>query len=311
MPNTRQLKSRMVSIRNTKQITRAMEAVAATKMRKAQEVAIKARPYAEAAMAMLAELPGATRQAHPLFREHSKGSDLYILIGSDKGLCGGYNSGVTRAFIEHVRKQSSGQPLVLCVGRKMRQFTDRRGYEHAGHAMSSEGSTFENAQFINEVAAAYAEQKYRRVFLGFTRFLSTLKQEAVVRQLLPFTKATLDEIVQGIIPQRGRYAELREAVKEEVKEQAPLRPFVYEFEPTIEAILTDVLQALLRVAMYHALVEAEASEQSARMVAMKSASENATGLLETLRLTFNKARQMAITREVAEITTGKEALESA
>lgn len=300
----------MVSIRNTKQITRAMEAVAATKMRKAQEVAIKARPYAEVAMAMLAELPGGTRQAHPLFRKHSDGHDLYILIGSDKGLCGGYNSGVIRAFSEHVAASGGAAPMVFAIGRKMRQFTDRRGYVHAPHELPQAESAFENAAFIDEVAAAFAEDRYRRVFLCFTRFLSTLKQEAVVRQLLPFTKATLDELVQGIIPQRGRYAELRATAREEAKEQAPLKPFVYEFEPSIEAILSGILKALLRVAAYHALVEAEAAEQSARMVAMKSASENAAGLLEALRLTFNKARQMAITREVAEITTGKEALES-
>lgn len=307
--SSRHIKHRIASVSNMKQITRAMEAVAATKMRRAQEVALRARPYARAALSILAELPAATREEHPLFAGNNEAKPLYILLGSDKGLCGAYNSGVTRAFASHAEKKGA-RAAVFPIGRKMRQFAQRRQYDIAPYEERNGFAPIEYAEVIDKVAADFSDGAYSAVYLCFTRFVSTLKQEPVVRQLLPFTKVTLEEIVAGIIPERGRYAQLREEFKEEDAATAPLGQFVYDFEPAPGVILDEVLGVLLRVALYHALVEAEASEHSARMVAMKNASDNASGIIEELRLTFNKARQMAITSEVSEITSGKEALAS-
>lgn len=304
--NTRQIKYRMAAIGNTKQITRAMEAVAATKMRRAQEVAIRGRAYAEAALSILRELPERRQQLHPLLVQRGGPKALYILVGSDKGLCGAYNSNLIKVFNEHAA-HAGGEILALPIGRRMNQFTHRRGLSVLPLAVPLKAPLAERVKFIDAVAQAFMAGEYDKVFLGFTHFRTTLKQEAVVRQLLPFTRETLQALVAGILPERGRFAPLR---VQEAAVPAPDQPFVYEFEPGPAAVLGEVLRALLRVAAYHAFTEAEASEESARMVAMKNASENAATLLETLTLSFNKARQTAITREVAEITSGKEALET-
>ncbi len=316
MKSTREIKHRMKSIENTRQITRAMEAVSATKMRRSQEFALVARPYAEHALRLLGEVSEKTaRKSHPLLEKRKAGKTCLIVINSDKGLCGGYNSAVLRKAHEYLRKQETGNRKqefvdIIVVGKKARDYFKFRNYQIAGEFLGfGDFVKMEETLPVSErILMDWQEKKYSEIICAYTNFVSTLKQEAVVRTILPITKKSIEEIVAAIAPEKGRYAEKDTRLRQGYGGQAKYN-YTYLFEPSREKVLDELLPLLVKIKIHHMILEANASEHSARMVAMKNASENAKEILEELTLFYNKARQAAITEQIAEVTAGREAVE--
>lgn len=315
MTSSRQLKNKIQAVGNIGQITRAMEMVAAVKMRKSQEVALRARPFAKKALNLLSRLSAAQEfadkgifwQASPhdsrqrVWREAKPGKTCLIVVTSDKGLAGSFNSQVLRLALQWMAKEENVE--VVAVGRKARDYFRARGIVLAAEFFSfSDILTLADvAPLADWVLSAFGQEKYARVMIVSTKFISALNQKPEVRQVLPFDMEELTEVVQGIVPKGGRYAELQE---KEQKENVP----VSLLEPSPESIFELLARDLAQVAILHFVFESNASEHSARMVAMKNATENAQDLKEELELALNKARQGAITQELAEIATAKEAL---
>lgn len=302
------VKNKIKSIDKTRQVTKAMEAVSAVKMRKAQAFALSTRPYALAALKILRALSGAIEAAgHPLLAVRPVRRTMVIVITSDKGLAGTYTSaiwkGVQRTFKE--RGLSSENSAVYAIGRKGHEHFTKRGYTIVGH----EERWGDNVDFAmirplaERVKTLFLAGDYDNVILIYTNFISTLRQEVVTRTLLPLSFDAVAEAVKGITPERGRFAEL--AVDD--AEHTQVVP-EYSFEPTADTILTELIPALFNIMIYHAVLEANASEHSSRMIAMKNASDSARDISRGLKLYFNRVRQSAITREVSEIVGGMESM---
>lgn len=304
MAGLKQIKSKIRSTEKTRKVTKAMEAVSAAKMRKAQLRAISGRAYARAAASILGRVSGSRGMAaHPLTQERPIKNALYIVFTSDKGLAGALNSAVLRATAADIasRGLSTEQVKVIAVGRKANEFFSRRGYviesfhENADDAISSELIS----QIVAEAAARFTSGQADHVAVAYQNFRTTFEQRPTLRTMFPLSLAELQKVVHDIVPARGRFADTADGM---------LTPSLYTIEPSEEEILGQILPRLASVFVYHALLETKASEHSARMVAMKSASDKGAEMQHALTLQYNKARQAAITREVSEITGGMEAM---
>lgn len=291
MANTITLKRRIGSVKNTKQITKAMELVAASKMRRAQEHASEGRTYRQASYSLLARLSKLTDvEDHPLYKQREVKSRLYVIITSNRGLAGAYNSNVLRMLTRAVRNdaQQKVQSKIVTIGKKGAQFARRlEGVDlvAAYDGFDDNPSPATVRQILESINEMYVEQNVDDVQLIFTQFISNLVQEAKSLQLLP-----------------ARFN------PEESGEEGDHELSNTTFEPSIQAVLDNVTIRLLEVQVWQALLESIASEHSMRMLAMKSATDNATDLIDDLTLAFNTARQAAITQELAEITGGAEAM---
>ncbi len=299
----RAVRDRIRSVENAAKVTRAMELVAASKMRRAQERALAARPYAERMRAMFAHLSGLggsgdAETLHPLLQEREVRHFAFIHITADRGLAGGLNSNMNRAGASLALEQ---QPQVervsaLAVGRKGRDFFRRSGFPLLAE-FTALGDFPEMAQALpiaRIVVDDFVAGEVDRVFLGYPQFLSTAVQRPRFRQILPVTAPE---------PEGG---------EQEAGEQAAAgeqRPLDFIFEPAPEVLLETLLPRYVEMQIYEALLEAAASEQSARMVAMRQATDAATEMIGDLTLTYNKARQELITGELLDIVGGKAALE--
>ncbi|MNX29623.1 ATP synthase gamma chain [compost metagenome] len=287
MASTQALKSRIRSVKNTKQITKAMQMVAASKMRRAQESTKASAPYALAASELLTYLAsqGVTKQ-HPLFTTRVVKTRLLIVVASDKGLAGAYNSNVVKQYIREMAADDTADVtnMTIAVGRKATQFVSRLKdtnvigvYEDlpdhpAGHELYAILDTAKELFISGEIDA---------VDIVYTEFVSSLTQTVRTQRILP----------AGFTPTD---------VSDEVREAA--------YEPDLETVLDGVVYRLIGAQIFQALLDARASEYSMRMVAMKNATDNASDLADDLTLEMNKARQGAITQELAEISGGVEAL---
>ena len=309
MASSKAIRQRIRSIRNTAQITKAMEVVSATKMRRSQEFAVAARPYAIAALEILENLLSRTPELPPLLRDREVRSSALLVATSDKGLAGAFNSNVIKkADLWVEAKRQEGHPFTLItVGRKARDHFERRRAPIAQRFWGfGDSSTLDETLPVAEVVmAGFLEGQWDEVEASYTHFRTTLTQEAVVRRILPVTEAGIEGIIAGILPERGRYA------RGDAKSQEREGRYRYEylFEPSPAEILGALVPRLIRMHIHHIILESNASEHSSRMVAMKNASDNATDLISELTLVFNKARQAGITRELTEITAGTESLE--
>lgn len=303
MAGLRELKNKRQSIGKTRKVTRAMEMVSAVKMQKAQERALAGRAYATAALRVLRNVAGSTDALrHPLTARSHASTHGLILITSDKGLAGALNSAVLKKAEKFLQQYNKKDIVCIAIGRRGYDYLRTRGYEVLHHE--------ENKQDVVSVDSLTAlfDHAVPRQSLGQTaswhiaymNFKSTFEQEPYVRQVFPLSFESLTETVQGITPTKGARAV-------SAQPDIVLTP-AYTVEPSPEAVFNDVLPKLANVLLYHALLEAKASEHSARMVAMKSATDKAGELGHTLMLRFNKLRQAAITREVSEITSGIEAM---
>jgi len=287
MPSGKEIRNKIKSVENTRKITKAMEMVAASKMRKAQDRMRAARPYGEKIRRMAGHLSHALSEyRHPFLvkRETVKTVGL-ITVTSDKGLCGGLNSNLLRLVLLKMKAwQSEGKGLrVSAIGNKGLGFMQRFGANVVSQ-VTGLGDTPHLEKLIGPVKIqldAYSNGEIDVLFISYTRFINTMKQEAVIEQLLPLS---------GEIVGKGS------------------NKWDYIYEPDAKSLIDDLLVRYVEAMIYQSVVENMASEQSARMVAMKSASDNAKDVIADLKLVYNKARQAAITKELSEIVSGAAAV---
>lgn len=309
MPSTKEVKQRIKSVKNIAQITKAMEAVSATKMRKSQEFALRARPFALSALGMLQNVLTRSAELPPILAGRGDiRTKALLVVTSDKGLAGAFNANVLRRAEEWIgfqRKERMPFRLVA-VGKKAKDYFGKRGYpiEESFVGFGDFSEIRETTPIAETIVNGYMYGLWDWTDAVYTNFRSTISQEATVKRILPANKESIEEIVAGILPERGKFAK-----KNNVQESALTYHYEYAFEPSSQEILSQLIPLLLRMHIHHIILESNASEHSARMVAMKAASDNAKELIGNLQLVFNKTRQAGITRELSEITAGKEALE--
>ena len=302
MAGLKLIKSKIRSVEKTQKVTKAMEAVSAAKMRKAQMRAISGRAYARAAMAILSRISGLRELAnHSLMQKRELKRALYIVITSDKGLAGALNSAVLRATFADI--SASGLPKesvsIIAVGRKANDFFSVRGFNvEAFHPNTDQISSVLVHEIVSDAALRFQSATVDEVKIAYQNFRSTFEQLPILRVIFPLSLAELQKVVGDIIPAKGAFSH----------PQNGKTPAAYVVEPSQTKVLNAILPKLAGIFVYHALLESQASEHSARMVAMKSASDKAEEMRHALTLGFNKARQAAITREVSEITGGMEAM---
>ncbi len=319
MESPQTLKKRLKSVNSIGKITKAMELVSATKMRKSQQIALDSRPYAFSALELLANvsvLENLDKWEIPLFlvRKEIK-KVLFVLVASDKGLAGAFNSSVFKKFAAHFEKWASLAPegreehLFLAVGEKANAYLAKRNFNIVKKfVQAGDFTTPEQVQPVtNFIINGYLEKKWDRVIVISTHFRSALKQEPHVRRILPIDFDHLADTIKQIIPERGKFADL---IKEQNINFVPDKSKMKEYliEPSPEKVLEKLAEHLFFMQMYHLILEANASEHSARRMAMKTASDNAQDLGEGLNLQYNKSRQAKITTEISEISAGAEAL---
>ena len=303
MAGLKQIKTKIVAMKKSQTVTKAMEAVSAAKMRKAQQTALRGRAYARAAASVLSRISGSQEiTQHPLSAVRPVEHALYIVITSDKGLAGALNSGVLKAAARDIALSGLDKKdiSIIAVGRKANDYFAARGFkiEVFHQNISSIDSTLVRA-IVDEAAARFSAGAFDRVNIVYQNFVSTFEQRPTLRTVFPLSAEDLRSVVGDILPTKGAFSGNSELLDS---------PQTYTLEPSDTEVLNAILPMLASVIVYHALLESGASEHSARMVAMKSASDKAAEMQEELTLQFNKARQAAITREVSEITGGMEAM---
>ena len=287
MAGSKEIKTKIKSVQNTRKITKAMEMVAASKMRKAQERTRAARPYAEKIRNVAAHLSHANPEyRHPYLvtRDTSKKVGI-IVVTADKGLCGGLNTNVLRMALVKMREwESQGESFeVCCIGNKGLGFMQRLGANVVSHVVGL-GDKPHMERLIGALKImldGYTEDRFDRLEIFYTKFVNTMKQEPVMEQLLPLSGAKLG---------------------------APEGSWDYIYEPDAKSVLDQTLTRYIEALIYQSVTENMASEQSARMVAMKAASDNAGSVIDELTLIYNKTRQAAITKELSEIVAGAAAV---
>lgn len=286
MPSQRQLKSRIRSVKNTKQITKAMQMVAASKMRKAQEATKATTPYTETARDILGHLAsqGATA-GHPLFEARAVKKRLIIAIASDKGLAGAYNSNIIKAYLRELLADDKAgvKTSTIAVGRRMAQLATRVKNDSVVGVYEDLPDSLDGSELRSALDTAYnqfVDGDIDAVDIVYTEFISSITQKPKVERLLPAGRASREADVQSEML----------------------------FEPDAETVLESVVYRLVGAQLFQAQLDARASEHSMRMLAMKNATDNAGDLIDDLTLAMNKARQAAITQELAEISGGAEAM---
>jgi F-type H+-transporting ATPase subunit gamma len=291
MPGTKEIRVKIKSVQNTRKITKAMEMVAASKMRKAQERMRHARPYGEKIRTIAAHLAHAnTEYRHPFLVRKEGARDVgVIVVTSDKGLCGGLNTNALRLALSKVRElQGEGRGVQLtALGNKGFGFLQRFGGNIVSHVVGM-GDTPHMDKLVGPLKVqldAFTEGRIGALYIVYTRFINTMKQEPVVEQLLPLPADRLKQ-----------------------DERAARQNWDYLYEPDARVVLDQLLTRYVEQIIYQAVAENIASEQSARMVAMKAASDNASSVIDDLTLVYNKARQAAITKELSEIVGGAAAV---
>jgi len=284
----KEIRGKIKSVENTKKITKAMEMVAASKMRKAQDRMRSARPYSEKIRSIAANLSQANPEyTHAFMKTNDAKSAGFIVVTTDKGLCGGMNTNVLRAVTTKLRElQSAGVSAeAVAIGNKGLGFLTRIGARVVSH-VTQLGDTPHLDKLIGPVKVlfdAYAEGKINAVYLSYTKFINTMRQESVVEQLLPLKAESLQA-------EKGQHS------------------WDYIYEPDAQTVIDELLVRYVESLVYQAVAENMASEQSARMVAMKAATDNAGNVINELKLVYNKTRQAAITKELSEIVSGAAAV---
>jgi F-type H+-transporting ATPase subunit gamma len=291
MPSTRDIRRRIKSVKSTAQITRAMQMVASSKMRKAQLAALAGRPYASLMNDVLAAVShGAGDFSHPLLEKREGKKRAVILISTDKGLCGALNSNLLR----EAAKFDKDTTVYVCAGKKGAQFIHRTKRNLAAEFNYKDNPAFSEARAISKFAQdLFLKGEVDRVDVLYTNFINTLSQKPETRQLLPIGRI---EKLEADLTGEGKGGELKKSDVE------------YLFEPNAGDVLGNLLPHYVNFQVFQFLLEAKASEHSSRMVAMKNATDNAKQLIKDLTLEYNKLRQANITKELLEITTAQMAM---
>lgn len=314
MPNLKAIRDRIQSVKNTKKITEAMRLVAAARVRRAQEQVIATRPFADRLAQVLFGLQTRLKFEDvdlPLLKKREVKSVGLLVVSGDRGLCGGYNSNVIRRAENRAKElQAEGLDVTLVVvGRKANQYFQRRGYkiDKSYSGLEQIPTASEATDIADELLSLFLSEKVDRIELVYTRFVSLVSSRPVVQTLLPLDTQGLeaaDDEIFRLTSRGGQFQVEREKVSSAVQ---PLpRDMIFEQDPV--QILDSLLPLYLSNQLLRALQESAASELAARMTAMSNASENAGELIKTLSLSYNKARQAAITQELLEVVGGAEAL---
>ena len=289
MASSKEIRTKIKSVKNTQKITKAMEMVSVSKMRKAQERMRHARPYADKIRNIAAHLSTANPEfRHPFLVRHDNIRNIgIIVVTSDKGLCGGLNTNILRATTNKLREidTAGGTILTTAIGNKGLGFLNRVGAKVVSFLVQL-GDTPHMEKLIGPIKIqldAFERGEIDAVYLAYTRFVNTMKQEPVIEQLLPLTADKLDETNREF-------------------------SWDYIYEPDAQTVLEELLVRYVEAIVYQAVAENMASEHSARVVAMKAASDNAKKVIDELQLSYNKARQAAITQELSEIVGGAAAV---
>ena len=284
----KEIRGKIKSVENTRKITKAMEMVAASKMRKAQERMRAARPYSDKIRNIAVHLSQANPEyTHPFMAPNDARTTGFIVVTTDKGLCGGLNTNVLRILTAKLKElQAAGEEAqAVAIGNKGLGFLNRIGVKVAAHATQLGDKPHLDKRIgpVKVLLDAYSEGKIKAVYLCYTRFVNTMKQESVVEQLLPLT------------------ADRMQADKDQ-------HSWDYLYEPDAQTVIDELLVRYVEALVFQAVAENMASEHSARMVAMKSATDNAGSVIGELKLIYNKTRQAAITKELSEIVAGAAAV---
>lgn len=312
MESGQNLKRRMKSVQNIGQITKAMELVEATKMRKSQELALNSRPYAYTALELLAILSGVQDVALPeILMERKIEKTAFLLMASDRGLAGSFNGSVFRKFEAYVKANKidihDPKYSFIAVGQKVKSYLEHRGlkvsgsFTHVGDAVRQE----EADPISDFLIEGYGKHQFDEVISFSTNFITALRQEVFVRQILPITADKILESVEALIPEAGKYSQYISSAKDLAQKQ----DVDYVIEPSAKEVLAELAPKLLKIRIYHAILEANAAEHSARRIAMKNASDNASDLSAKLTMIYNKSRQAAITAQIIEITSGAQTIQ--
>lgn len=292
MPSLKAIKKRITSVKNTRQITKAMKMVSAAKLRRAQDAVVAARPYADKMQQVLVSLTRREEQdSHPLLAQRGLGKALLVLVTSDRGLCGGFNSNVSKAVERHVRANPDGfaQIDLLLIGRKGNDYLKRRPgmniFKVYENLLGTGQVSYAPASLIGqELVELFETEQYDAVFLAYNAFRSAISQEPQIVPLLP------------VIAPADNEADSDEYLAD------------YLYEPSAGQVLDQLLPKYVAVQIFRAFLESVASEHGARMSAMDSASKNASEMIGKLTLQYNRARQAAITKELMEIISGAESI---
>ena len=313
------IKTRIKSVSNTKKITKAMEMVSAAKMRKAVQAAVDTREYATTAWDLLINLSKTEKNSMPLLEVRQVKKLLVILITSNRGLCGSFNSNIIkktaaqlkdprnlsmqRARNGHIEPNENLEVDVIGIGRKGADFCKKHGYNLiASFNTISDKPVLEDVMVASQmIIGDYIEKKYDKVVVAYTDYHSAVSQEAKIRQVLPISEFDLEKTIMEL----GKDEKVTDRTLSKDR-QAELKEYL--FEPDKKHVLKTILPRLVEMQIYQSLLESSASEHSARMMAMKNAGDSATDMIKELNLTFNKTRQAAITQEIAEIAGGAAAL---
>ena len=286
MANLKEIKRRIQSVKNTQQITKAMKLVAASKLRKAQQAILDARPYAIKMMDVINHLAArCNSDLHPLLDDREGNRTLLLIITSDKGLCGGFNGSIIRKTAQYLKDNDQNENSLIVAGKKGNDIFSNRPVTIVEDLVGwTKDFDYLKAQAIGgNLATMFSESKIDKVLIVYNEFKSVMQQEVIVEQLLP------------VVPEK----------MEQGKDSVAMD---YIYEPDEETILNVLLKRYVADVVYRAFLESSASEHGARMTAMDSASRNAGEMIDGLTLTYNKARQAYITKELIEIVNGAEAL---
>ncbi len=288
MPSLRDIRRRIASVKNTQQITNAMKMVSAAKLQRAQARVTAGRPYAERMQLVVEHLEARVHTTrHSLLQPRAEGKSLLLVVTSDRGLCGGFNGNIQRATAEKISELGDGEQIdIIAVGKKGRDFLNYRQFDLLDSYIEIflREVTYEQARDIAQrLLSLYEQEAYRQVLVVSNRFRSAMVQQVVILQLLPMsTLADADD--------------------------EPDEPFDYLYEPSPTQVLDTLLRKQIEVQLFQVLQESFAGEHGARMTAMDAATQNATEMIASLTLTFNRARQAAITTELIEVVSGADAL---
>ncbi len=289
MAGTKEIKRRIKSVKNTKKITKAMELVSASKMKRAINSALASRPYSAYSWEVLESLTGfISDSSHPLLTKREHGKTLIIFITSNRGLCGGYNSQITKKVIHTIKENSSIEYDFISVGSKGETALRRTGQNIIAsfNSLPDSPTLSEIYPIANFAIDLYKKGEYNMIRVAYTDFVSALSQIPHVRTILPVSKTAITKEI------------------EESKQTASHSQTNYTFEPDYESLMNIIVEKIARMRVYQMILESSASEHSARMIAMKNASDAAGEMIEDLTLAFNKARQASITQEISEISAG-------
>jgi F-type H+-transporting ATPase subunit gamma len=297
MANLRDIRRRIKSVKNTAQITRAMQLVAAAKMKKAQDQAVAGRDYADQLNQVLVNLKGnVEEESHPLLQSREGNRELMLVVSTDKGLCGALNTNL----FKKVRSESDTETHYVTVGRKLRNILGKLGKEMVADFEVKDPVPFAEARPISRfLTKMFLDGSYDKISIAFNNFVTVMNQEPTILQLLPLSNEKIGE--------KHDFEGVGNHVAETDKTAALGKEYI--FEPSPLQVLDTLLPLYINFQVYQTLVEARASEHSARMVAMKAATDNAKKFIKELTLEYNKARQAAITAELLEITTAMKAME--